>query len=165
MKTEMKKLKTRWYFLVAMVVVVLLTTLFVRIPIPSRGYFNFGDVAVVFAGLVLGPRGGCIAGALGSALADVIGGFVMFAPLTLVAKGMEGLLSGMARGRSKTAAALLPLAGVLSMAALYFAGETLMPQIGLAGALAEIVPNLIQAAGAYLGGRALFAMYSRMERE
>ncbi|MBM9518582.1 ECF transporter S component [Desulforhopalus vacuolatus] len=161
----MKKLKTRWYFLVAMVIVVLLTTLFVRIPIPSRGYFNFGDVAVVFAGLVLGARGGCIAGGLGSALADVIGGFAMFAPLTLVAKGVEGLLCGMARGRSGAAAALLPLAGVLAMAALYFVGETLMPQIGLAGALAEIVPNLIQAAGAYIGGRALFAMYSRMARE
>ena len=31
-----------------------LTTLFIRIPLPSRGYFNVGDMAVVFGGLVLG---------------------------------------------------------------------------------------------------------------
>jgi len=40
--------------LTALIVVVALMTLFVRIPLPSRGYFNFGDVAVVFSGLVLG---------------------------------------------------------------------------------------------------------------
>ena len=39
---------------VALTVVVALITLFIRIPLPSRGYFNFGDVAVVFSGLVLG---------------------------------------------------------------------------------------------------------------
>ena len=38
----------------ALTVVVALITLFIRIPLPSRGYFNFGDVAVVFSGLVLG---------------------------------------------------------------------------------------------------------------
>jgi len=40
-----------------------LTTLFIRIPLPSRGYFNVGDVAVVFGGLVLGfmnPRQGIL---------------------------------------------------------------------------------------------------------
>jgi hypothetical protein len=39
---------------VALTVVVALITLFIRIPLPSRGYFNLGDVAVVFSGLVLG---------------------------------------------------------------------------------------------------------------
>ena len=39
---------------IALTVVVALITLFIRIPLPSRGYFNFGDVAVVFSGLVLG---------------------------------------------------------------------------------------------------------------
>ena len=35
---------------VALTVVVALITLFIRIPLPSRGYFNLGDVAVVFDG-------------------------------------------------------------------------------------------------------------------
>ncbi|HCU67838.1 MAG TPA: ECF transporter S component, partial [Desulfomicrobium sp.] len=77
-----------------------LTTLFVRIPLPSRGYFNVGDVAVVFGGLVLGfmnPRQGVWwalgACGLGSALADILGGFAVFAPLTFAAKGAEGALA------------------------------------------------------------------------
>ena len=82
---------------IALTVVVALITLFIRIPLPSRGYFNFGDVAVVFSGLVLGSLSrkrnfwwGAGAGGIGAALADIIGGFGMFAPITLVAKGAEG---------------------------------------------------------------------------
>ena len=45
---------------VALTVVVALITLFIRIPLPSRGYFNFGDVAVVFSGLVLGSLAGML---------------------------------------------------------------------------------------------------------
>ena len=41
---------------IALTVVVALITLFIRIPLPSRGYFNFGDVGVVLSGLVLGSR-------------------------------------------------------------------------------------------------------------
>ena len=64
---------------IALTVVIALFTLFIRIPLPSRGYFNFGDVAVVFSGLVLGSLTrqkkfwwGAGAGGIGSALADII---------------------------------------------------------------------------------------------
>ena len=77
---------------IALTVVIALITLFIRIPLPSRGYFNFGDVAVVFSGLVLGSLTrrknfwwGVGAGGIGSALADIIGGFGMFAPITFIA--------------------------------------------------------------------------------
>ena len=60
-------MRDKWYYPVGLLVVVLMTTLFIRVPIPSKGYFNFGDVAVVFSGLLLGRRGGFIAGGLGSA--------------------------------------------------------------------------------------------------
>ena len=46
---------------IALIALVALITLFVRVPLPSRGYLNIGAVAVVFAGLVLGslaPRRG-----------------------------------------------------------------------------------------------------------
>ena len=51
-------MKNPYIALPALTVVVALMTLFVRIPLPSRGYFNFGDVAVVFSGLVLGQLAG-----------------------------------------------------------------------------------------------------------
>lgn len=142
----------KWYYLVGITIAVMVITLFIRIPLPSRGYFNFGDVAVVFSGLFLGFKGGAIAGGIGSALADILGGFSPFAPLTLIAKGLEGLFSGFAKDRKGFAFYLYPALGVIIMVAVYFTGELFMPQIGIGGALAELPANLIQASGGYAGG-------------
>jgi len=142
----------KWYYLVGITIAVMVITLFIRIPLPSKGYFNFGDVAVVFAGLFMGIKGGAIAGGVGSALADIIGGFPLFAPLTLVAKGLEGLISGLAKGKKGFVFYLYPAFGVLIMVCVYFIGEMFMPQVGIGGAIAEIPANLIQAAGGYSGG-------------
>ena len=154
---------------IALLAVVCLTTLFVRIPLPTRGYFNVGDIAVIFAGLVLGSmdrKSGCylafLAGGIGAAMADVIGGFAMFAPITLMAKGLEGLVAGMAAGRNNMMQYfLLGLAGTV-MVLTYFAGELLLPSIGLQGAVAEILPNVIQAVGGIIGGRFAFAAYQKI---
>ena len=153
----------------ALTAVVTLTTLFIRIPLPSRGYFNFGDVAVIFGGLVLGSLGGrrggawgAAAGGVGSALADVIGGFGLFAPITLIAKGAEGALAALAAGRARAVHWLFLVLGGAAMVTVYFVAETLMPNIGLQGALAEIVPNLIQAGGGIAGGRIAFAAFDRL---
>jgi uncharacterized membrane protein len=136
-----------------------LTTLFIRVPLPSRGYFNVGDVAVVFGGLVLGfmnPRQGVwwalTACGIGSALADILGGFAVFAPLTFSAKGAEGLLAAVAASRTGTGRYALLAVGGAAMVGIYFLGETLMPNIGLQGAVAEIPANLIQAVGGAIGG-------------
>jgi uncharacterized membrane protein len=142
----------KWYYLVGLTVIVSVITLFIRIPLPSKGYFNFGDIAVVFSGLFLGSRGGAIAGGIGSAIADIIGGFPLFAPLTLVAKGLEGLISGLSKDKKGFMLYLFPAIGVLTMVIVYFAGELMMPQIGIGGALAEIPSNLIQAGGGFAGG-------------
>ena len=156
----------------ALTVVVALMTLFIRIPLPSRGYFNFGDVAVVFSGLVLGSlskkRGfwwGAAAGGVGSALADVIGGLGVFAPITLVAKGAEGGLCALAAGRHKFGRWLLLGLGGAAMVICYFIAEALMPNIGLQGAVSEIVPNLIQAGGGIAGGLLTFTAYRHVVGE
>jgi uncharacterized membrane protein len=158
--------------LTALTVVVALMTLFVRIPLPSRGYFNFGDVAVVFSGLVLGRLAqnrrffwGAAAGGIGSALADVIGGFGMFAPITLAAKGFEGGLCALASGKPRYARWIFLLLGGVSMVAGYFIAEALMPNIGLQGAVSEVVPNLIQAGGGIAGGTLTYTAYRHVAGE
>ncbi len=155
-------MKVKWHSIVGMTVVVLITTIFIRVPIPSKGYFNFGDVAVVFAGLLLGRKGGFIAGACGSALADIIGGFAIFAPLTFIAKGLEGMLSGFAKDKKGLLFHVFPLLGCLCMMVVYFLGEIMMPQVTLVGAIAELLPNLTQAIGGFIGGKALYHMYMRI---
>jgi len=162
MSETINKSNQKWYITVSFVVVIMIITMFIRIPLPSGGYFNFGDVAIVFAGLLLGRKGGFLAGGIGSALADILGGFAIFSPLTFVAKGIEGLLSGFAKGKKGVLSWLFPLFGVLFMVLIYFVGEIFMPSIKLEGALLEIFPNLIQAAGGLIGGKLLFEIYNRV---
>jgi len=48
------------------------------------------------------------------------------------------------------------------MVAVYFLAETMMPNIGLQGAVAELIPNLIQAGGGIAGGRLAYAAFARI---
>lgn len=160
-------MQNKWYSVVGMTVVVLITTYLIKLPIPgSVGYFNFGDVVIVFAALMLGRKGGFLAGAIGASIADIISGFAMWAPLTFVAKGLEGFLCGFAKGKKGIPYHIYPLIGTIIMAAVYFVGEYLIPNYGgPASAVAELIPNIIQAGGGYIGGKILFEMYVRIFEE
>ena len=63
----------KWYLIVGLTVMVMIATVLVRIPVPGGGYFNLGDVVIIFSGLFGGWKAGLIAGGIGSALADLIG--------------------------------------------------------------------------------------------
>jgi len=130
-------------------------TIVVRIPIPGTGgYLNFGDVAVIFCGLFLGKKWGALAGGIGSALADIIGGFFIFAPITLLAKGLEGFLAGII-GKTRMTIVLLPLAG-FTMLTVYFIAELFLPGMGLGAALSEVPFNVIQAVVGAFGGYGVY---------
>jgi uncharacterized membrane protein len=128
-------------------------TLIVRIPTPARGYANLSDVAVTFSGLLFGPWVGAVAGGVGTALADLFGGYAFFAPLSLIAHGTEGFLIGYLgwRRRSVPALILAWLAGAAAMVGIYLVGEGLF-YTGWAAALAELPMNVVQGLlGAVLG--------------
>jgi len=77
-------------------------TFVIRIPYPgTSGYFNLGDSMVMLAGLLLGPVGGFFAGGVGSAIADVVGGFPHWALPTLIIKGFEGMAVGYLSSRAR----------------------------------------------------------------
>jgi uncharacterized membrane protein len=120
-------------------------TLLVRIPTPARGYVNLSDVAVTFSALLFGPWVGAVAGGVGTALADLFGGYAFFAPLSLIAHGVEGFLIGYLGWRRRSAGALILawLAGTAAMAAIYLAGEGLF-YTGWAAAFAELPLNVVQ---------------------
>ena len=145
----------KWYNFVGFTIVIMIATYLIRIPLPGGGYFNFGDIAVIFAGLYGGSKLGLIAGGLGSAMADVIG-FPLFAPITLVAKGAEGFLSGLGKDKGPICSYLFPILGAMVMVAVYLFGTALMPTYGIAAALAEAPANLLQAVLGNIGARILF---------
>jgi uncharacterized membrane protein len=141
-----------------MIAVTAVFTLLVRVPIPAtQGYFNFSSVAITFAGLAFGPWVGLIAGGLGTAVADVVGGYAQWAVLSFFAHGLYGLLVGYF-GRRRTAAgiALGWVLGSVVMVGLYYLGAALILIGDWAVPLAEVPINILQAAVGALVGVPLF---------
>lgn len=114
-------------FYVALVAV---STVAFTVYVPAtRGYFNIGEAAVFTVAFLSGRYFGAVAGGLGSALADMLLGYYVFAPATLVIKGLEGGLLGylaekrpdLSRGRW---ALLSALVGSVLFLAVYLIGST-----------------------------------------
>ena len=124
----------------------LLLTL-LSIPLPSGyGYVNLGDAGVFLCACLLPGGLGALAAGVGAALADLILGWAVYAPVTLLVKGLTALLAGLALRRAKKAG--LPLSLLCCL-------------------LVPLVPNALQAAiGATLGtlvGRHLKAIIKRKD--
>ena len=66
-------------------------TMIIKIPSPLKGYLNLGDCVVLLSGFMLFPFYGFLAAGIGSALADVFAGYVLYAPATFVIKGVMAL--------------------------------------------------------------------------
>ena len=66
---------------------------FIRIPGIQTQYYNLGEAAIYTLALVFGKRVGAAAGAIGSALVDLIVAPI-WAPFTFVIKGLEGWVVG-----------------------------------------------------------------------
>ncbi len=68
-------------------------TLIIKIPSPLKGYINLGDCIVLVSGWLLSPAWGFLASGLGSALADVLSGYVIYGPATFLIKGLMSLVA------------------------------------------------------------------------
>lgn len=68
-------------------------TMLIKIPSPLKGYLNIGDCVVLLAGWSLSPLYGFLAAGLGSALADLFAGYLVYAPATFVIKGAMALIA------------------------------------------------------------------------
>ena len=89
-RTQLLKLTTT----AVMIALTCVLTMVVRIPSPTKGYINLGDCAVLISGWLLGPVYGPVAGGVGSALADLLSGYPIYIPGTLIIKaGMAFIIS------------------------------------------------------------------------
>lgn len=126
-------------------------TVLIVIPLPT-GYFNTGDVFVLLAGWCLGPLYGGIAAAVGSALADVISGYPLYAPATFIIKGVLAVIAFYVSALAKKAVSkegldfvprvVSAIAGELFMVFGYFLFEFIL--YGFGGAVATLVGNGLQ---------------------
>lgn len=138
--------------------IVAIFTIVVRIPIaPTRGYLNFGDVAIFFTAFTFGPISAFIAGGVGTALADVLVGYGHWAPISFVAHGLQGLFIGfvyilMEKNTYNMFLNSLVcfIVGSLFMVSAYFVASIFMTGIG--AAVVEIPGNILQNVAGAVGG-------------
>lgn len=141
----------RWLVLDALfIALVTAATMVIQVPMPgTQGYVNVGDTLIFAAALLLGPRTGFLAGSFGSALADLLTGYTLWAPWTFVIKGIEGLVAAWIGHRSFEATGRIGLPTLIAVVAAalwmvfgyYVAGGFLY---GWAAAIQSVPGNLIQ---------------------
>lgn len=77
------------------IALVLVSTFAIKIPIPfTQGYIHPGDSMIFIAAILFGWRFGALAGGIGSAMADLLGGYAHWALPTLFIKSIMGALVG-----------------------------------------------------------------------
>ena len=136
-------------------------TMSIRIPTPGTGgYIHPGDAIVILAGIILGPVYGMLAGGIGSALSDLIGGYFVYVPITLVIKGLVALVSGLIyqkmcrSGKNRYIAVILGgITDIVFVAGGYFICEFFFSGTG---ATARIPTNITQGLGGPLISSVLY---------
>ena len=128
-------------------------TMLVQIPIPATGgYANLGDGIILICAFLLHPLYAAVAAGLGSALADMLAGYISFVPGTLVIKAGVALIAAWIFNRlgknapAKKAFVSLIIAGVAAEAFMvlgYFFYEAVLLGVG-PGAAGGIVGNIGQ---------------------
>ncbi len=125
-------------------------TMSIRIPTPGTGgYIHPGDAVVILSGIILGPSGGFLAAGIGSAMADLAGGYFIYIPITFMIKGITACAAGLIyhkigrTGKGQCTAVILGgIADIIFVAGGYFLCE--IPLYGISAAAASIPANLIQ---------------------
>lgn len=130
-------------------------TMVVQIPIPATGgYINLGDGVILVCAYLLHPALAVIAAGLGSMLADLLAGYMAYAPATLVIKICVALIAallynrfgrGKCKGRSSAVMLVSGLLAEMLMVLGYFFYEAVILGMGMAAA-AGIVGNVVQGA-------------------
>lgn len=149
-----------------MAAIIFVVTYVIRIPLPfaSGGYLNIGDTPIYIGAYLLGGPAGAIAGALGSALADLAAGYVFYAIPTAIIKGLMGLVPGLLMARSKSIQRFLfaSIIGGAIMVAGYAIFEAFFFNINQA--IATIPFNAIQWGGGVVVAVVLFPAIRRIKQ-
>lgn len=132
------------------------------------GYIHAGDAFVLLGAFILGPQWGALAAGLGSGLADLIAGYALYVPGTVIIKAAMALAAGAILRRDKDThrIGMTILAGVCAeiiMILGYFAYEGLLLGYGIAAA-GSIPTNLVQGVFGVAASTALYITLTKSKR-
>lgn len=137
-----------------LVSLVFVATLLLNIKLPiaaNGGLIHLGTAMLFIVSILFGPKKGAVAGAVGMGLFDLFGGWIMWAPITIITRGIQGYIVGKiawSNGRRGTSFAYNLLAMLVSVpitVAGYYIGESILYQ-SLIIPLVSIPGDLVQCA-------------------
>ena len=145
--------------------IVCVATMIIKIPSPMKGYINLGDCVILLCGWLLSPAAAFIASGLGSALADLFSGYVIYAPATFVIKGTMAIIFsyGIKLLRSKSGNTIAPIisgiAAEIWMILGYFIFEGFL--YGFVPSAVNIPANGVQGVAGMILGNILIKLFKK----
>ena len=157
-KVKQKKLQ-RLAVSALLAAIICVATFVVKIPSPAtNGYFNLGDCFVLLSGFILGPVYGALAAGLGSALADILSGYMQYAPATFVIKALMAVAAYfVVKALNKKPFICKIIGGIVAEAIMvfgYFGYEAIILGYGIAAA-GSIFSNVMQGIIGIIAGIAV----------
>ena len=137
-------------------------TMIIKIPTPLKGYVNLGDCVVLLCGSILSPAYAFLSAGIGSALADILSGYLVYAPATFAIKGgmaliIVALFKYFDKKGYKSALKILPcIIAEMFMILGYFIFEGFL--YGFGPSLANIPANAIQGVAGIIFGFTLISI-------
>ena len=146
-----------------------IATMIIKVPtIGTGGYVNIGDSVVLISSWMLSNPFGALSAGIGSALADLLSGYVSYAPATAIIKFAMAFASSatatvMIRNHIPRTASYI-VSGIVAeliMTGGYFLYEATILGYGLA-ASASIVSNCVQGLVCLILGNLMIVVLSRI---
>lgn len=139
-------------------------TMVIQIRLTPNGYVNIGDCMVCMCGIFLGPVWGALSAGIGSCLADLISGFVIYAPATFIVKSVMALSASFIFKRISNinniaAIVLSSLVCEVIMCFGYYLYELML--YGNIAALASMAGNLLQMGFGFVCSIGLYLAMSK----
>lgn len=143
-----------------LIALVFVATLLLNIKLPiaaNGGLVHLGTAMLFIASILFGPKKGALAGAIGMGLFDLVSGWTLWAPFTIVARGLQGYIVGKIAwsfGRDGNSIAINLLATIVSipvMLGVYYVcegvlyGSWIIPVASIPGNIVQNVVGIIIA--------------------
>ncbi len=163
----MKKNTLRLVTSAVLCALICVVTLTVKIPLPFKGYLNPGDAFILLTAWLISPWYSFFAAAVGSALADLISGYAVYAPATFFIKGLMALTAFFVfsfLSKSKDSKLIRVISALLAEAVMvlgYFVYEGIL--YGFGPSTVNIPMNAIQGAACTVIGLILFNIFKKIK--
>ncbi|MGX4600904.1 ECF transporter S component [Faecalimicrobium sp. JNUCC 81] len=141
-----------------LIALVFIATKFINIKLPisiNGGLIHLGNTMLFISAIVFGKKKGAISGAFGMALFDLVSGWTMWAPFTLIVRGIMGYIigsiswsSGKYGNNTVTNIFAIIIAGIWMLIGYYITevilyGNLTVPLTSIPGNITQVVIGLI----------------------